>query len=80
MPSSALLARTTIAAAFQRTRLLMRRSMSGLPGISACSSAGIVLMYGVLAVNGSLTPFSVAWSVSSRSSRATLTGPPLCST
>ena len=33
MPSSALFARTTIAAAFQRTRLLMRRSMSGLPGI-----------------------------------------------
>ena len=44
MPSSALLARTTIAAAFQRTRLLMRRSRSGLPGMRACSSAEIVLM------------------------------------
>jgi hypothetical protein len=43
MPSSALFARTTIAAAFQRTKLLMRRSVSGLPGMSACSSAGIVL-------------------------------------
>ena len=44
-------------AAFHRTRLLMRRSMSGLPGIIACSSGGMVLMYGVFAVNGSLTPF-----------------------
>ena len=57
MPSSALLARTTIAAAFQRTRLLMRRSTSGLPGISDCSSAGMVLIYGVFAVNGIFTPF-----------------------
>ena len=31
-----------MAAAFQRTMLLMRRSRSGLPGISACSSAEIV--------------------------------------
>ena len=44
IPSSALLARTTMAAAFQRTRLLMRRSRSGLPGMSACSSAEMVLM------------------------------------
>ena len=44
MPSSALLARTTIAVAFQRTRLLMRRSISRLPGMSACSSARMVLM------------------------------------
>ena len=33
MPSSSLLARTTIAIAFQRTRLLMRRSISRSPGI-----------------------------------------------
>ena len=32
MPSSTRLARTTIAIAFQRTRLLMRRSISRLPG------------------------------------------------
>ena len=32
MPSSALFARTTIAIAFQRTKLLMRRSSSRLPG------------------------------------------------
>ena len=37
-------------------------------------------MYGVFAVNGSFTPLSVAWIVSSRSSRATLAGPPVCST
>jgi len=55
-----LLALTTMAAAFHRTRLLIRRSTSGLPGISTCSSAGIELMYGVLAVNGNRTPFSVA--------------------
>ena len=36
--------RTTIAAALQRTMLLTRRSMSGLPGINACSASEIVLM------------------------------------
>src|SRR5207248_10884808 len=55
IPSSALLARTTIAAAFQRTRLLIRRSTSGLPGMSDCSSAAMVYMYGVFAEKGSFT-------------------------
>ena len=41
--------RTTIAIAFQRTRLLMRRSISWLPGSGVCSSARIVLTYGVSA-------------------------------
>ena len=37
MPSSMRLARTTIAIAFQRTRLLMRRSISRLPGYGTSS-------------------------------------------
>jgi hypothetical protein len=49
-----------MAAAFHRTRLLTRRSSSALPGISGCSSAEMVLTYGVFAVNGSLTPLSAA--------------------
>ena len=44
MPSSTRLARTTIAIAFQRTMLLMRRSISRLPGYGTCSSALMVLM------------------------------------
>jgi hypothetical protein len=71
---------TTIASAFQRTRLLMRRSISRLPGKGGCSSAEMVLMYGVLAVNGVFTPLRRAWSLSSRSSRLTRTGPPDLST
>ena len=43
MPSDVRLARTTIAIAFQRTRLLMRRSISRLPGSGGCSSGRIVL-------------------------------------
>ncbi len=38
------LARTTMAMAFQRTKLLMRRSMSRLPGKGGCLSTGMVLM------------------------------------
>ena len=38
MPSETRLARTTIAIAFQRTRLLIRRSISWLPGSGVCSS------------------------------------------
>ena len=37
MPSSTRLARTTMAIAFQRTRLLMRRSISRLPGYGTSS-------------------------------------------
>jgi hypothetical protein len=44
MPSSSLFAFTTMASAFQRTRLLMRRSISRLPGNGGCSEAGMVLM------------------------------------
>ena len=51
------LARTTMAMAFQRMRLLMRRSISRSPGYGGCSSAGMVLTYGVLAVNGRATPW-----------------------
>ena len=46
MPSESRLARTTIAIAFQRIRLLMRRSISWLPGSGVSSSGGIVLTYG----------------------------------
>ena len=46
----------TIAIAFQRMKLLIRRSSSRLPGYGGCLSAGIVLTYGVVAVNGSSTP------------------------
>ena len=40
----AMAARTTMAMAFQRIRLLMRRSISRLPGKRGCRSAGMVLM------------------------------------
>ena len=43
MPSLARLALTTMAMAFQRTRLLMRRSISLLPGTGVCSSTPMVL-------------------------------------
>jgi hypothetical protein len=36
--------------------LLMRRSISRLPGYGGCSSTGIVLMYGVVAEKGISTP------------------------
>ena len=42
VPSLDRLALTTIAMAFHRTRLLMRRSISWLPGSGVCSSARIV--------------------------------------
>ena len=45
-----------MAMAFQRTMLLMRRSISRLPGYGTCSSGLMVLMYGVFAVNGRRTP------------------------
>ncbi len=44
MPSADLLARITIAAAFQRMNARIRRSMSSLPGKNGWFSAGIVLM------------------------------------
>ncbi len=43
MPSAFLLARSTMTAAFQRTKARMRRSMCSSPGNQACSSAGMVL-------------------------------------
>jgi hypothetical protein len=44
IPSSILFAFTTIASAFHRTRLLMRRSISRLPGNGGCSDGWMVLM------------------------------------
>ena len=41
---SSRLARTTMAIAFQRMMLLIRRSISRLPGNGGCRSTGIVLM------------------------------------
>ncbi len=60
MPGSSRFARVTIAMAFQRSRLLMRRSSERLPGNTGCCDRAMVLMYGVLAVKGMLTPFSWA--------------------
>ena len=44
IPSAVLLARMTMAAAFQRMKRRMRRSTSSLPGKKGCSEAGMVLM------------------------------------
>ncbi len=71
MPSDSRLARTTIAMAFQRIRLLMRRSISRLPGSGVSSSGRIVLTYAVTALNGSATPLTRAWWRSVASSRWT---------
>jgi hypothetical protein len=68
MPSSYLLARTTIATAFHRTRLLMRRSSSLSPGYAICSSTGIVLTYGVFMPSTAGAPCFVA-AMARRSSR-----------
>src|ERR1051325_543278 len=57
-PACSRLALTTMAIAFQRTRLLMRRSNSRSPGYGGSSSLGIVFTYGVLTVEGSFTPAS----------------------
>ncbi len=43
MPSLNLFARTTIDSAFQRTRLLIRRSSVWLPGNAGCCAAGMLL-------------------------------------
>src|SRR5262249_56236307 len=48
MPCSLRLARTTIAIAFQRTRFLMRRSTSRLPGNGGCRCGGVGLVWGGL--------------------------------
>src|SRR5207253_748234 len=53
-------ARTTMARAFQRMRLLMRRSSSWSPGKSGSRRGGMVLAYGVFAVNGRSMPLTVA--------------------
>src|SRR3979490_2298719 len=50
------LARTTMARAFQRIRVLIRRSISWSPGNTACFSTGMVLTYGVFAVNAGPAP------------------------
>jgi len=50
------LARTTMASAFQRIRLLILRSISWSPGNTPCLSAGIVFTYGVFAVNAGPIP------------------------
>ena len=44
IPSAVLLARMTMAAAFQRMKRRMRRSTCSLPGKKGCSEAGMVLM------------------------------------
>ena len=61
-PSSdeVLLARTTIAIAFQRTIDRSRRSSAGSPGSCASRSGGIVLTYGVLRV--AIDPVPARWA------------------
>ena len=59
MPSDSRLARTTIASAFQRIEALdAALDARGRPGTGTCSADGIVLMYGVVAANGTRTPAS----------------------
>src|SRR4026208_331206 len=62
MPSAFLLARTTMAAAFDRTKARIRRSMYSSPGNHGSCSRGMVLMYGVLTVAGKLTCLALARS------------------
>ena len=61
-PSSeeTLLARTTIAIAFQRTIERSRRSIAGSPGNGGSRSAGIVLMYAVLRL--AIVPVPACWA------------------
>src|SRR5262249_50817303 len=80
IPGECLLARTTIAMAFQRIRLLIRRSISRLPGNGGWWSAGMGLIYGVLAGKGIATPSRFALFLSSVSRRRARSGPSLCST
>src|SRR5690349_16509144 len=69
-PSSelSLLALSTVATAFHRVSERMVCSTSRSPGYSGCSSTGIVLMYGVLAENGTWTAWrrAASWSCWSR--------------
>ena len=64
MPSATLFARMTMAAAFQRTSLRMRRSTCSSPGKNGCCEAGIVLRYGVEVVGGTPSCCSLARSSS----------------
>src|ERR1035441_6636233 len=52
MPSNFLFARATMTAAFQRTILRMRRSISSSPGNQGSSSGGMVLMKAVWTIAG----------------------------
>ena len=54
--SEDLIARATIASAFQRINERMRRSMKRSPGMNASLLAGIVLRYGVVIVYGRRAP------------------------
>ncbi len=52
MPSNFLFARATMTAAFHRTILRMRRSISSSPGNQGSSSGGMVLMKAVWTIAG----------------------------
>src|ERR1017187_1163241 len=56
MPGSYLFWRTTMAMAFQRVTLLMRRSMARSPGYGTSSSGRMVFTYGVLSWMGRSAP------------------------
>ena len=56
IPALRWFARTTIAIAFQRMTLLIRRSISRSPGYSGCCWTGIVFTYGVVAPAVDRTP------------------------
>ena len=66
--SSLLLARTTIAIAFQRQIERMRSSSAASPGERSSMCGGMVLMYAVFGENGMYAPERRALSIS-RSSR-----------
>src|SRR5271157_4673982 len=64
-----------MAMAFQRARLLMRRSISRLPGYGGSSSGAIVLMYGVLTGQGVCTPAARKRAIRPATRRLALSGP-----
>ena len=77
MPGLFSFASLTIASAFQRTMLLIRRSISMVPGYRGCISAGIVFTYGVRDVTGRVTPKRCAEICSVWSSPEARSGPRL---
>src|SRR5580658_790797 len=75
MPASYLFWRTTMAMAFQRVRLLMRRSMARSPGYGTSASRRMVFTYGVLRWMGRSAPALRACWVRRSKRNAARSGP-----